>query len=229
METKISQKIGDVDLWEERKAGQCDAAGMTYYLLLKTIDTGRLKDVPKLFADVIEQQAWKHWRWIGNEFSASTLDDYITKHPPKGLGASVDLVRRLLADNHKALDLFERARRGESAVDVDAKDRENKEASRQGQRTDLLYNNESNIQEVKAPTGTSAAAFVRRLRKDRPDIHARVLAGELTPHAGMIEAGFRKKPVRIKLTKVEWVLKSIAKLSRPERRAIWRQLDDEFG
>jgi hypothetical protein len=27
-----------------------------------------------------------------------------------------------------------------------------------------------------------------RLRKDRPDIHARVLAGELSPHAGMIEA-----------------------------------------
>ena len=37
------------------------------------------------------------------------------------------------------------------------------------------------------PTGTSAAAALRRLRKDRPDIHARVLAGELTPHAGMVD------------------------------------------
>jgi hypothetical protein len=39
---------------------------------------------------------------------------------------------------------------------------------------------------------------MRRLRKDRPDIHARVLAGELTPHAGMIEAGLRKKTERKK-------------------------------
>jgi hypothetical protein len=46
------------------------------------------------------------------------------------------------------------------------------------------------------PSGNSRAAFLRRLRKGRPDIHARVLAGELSPHAGMTEAGFRKKPVQ---------------------------------
>ena len=40
--------------------------------------------------------------------------------------------------------------------------------------------------------------LLRRLRKDRPDIHARVLAGELSPHGGMVAAGFRKKPVRNK-------------------------------
>jgi hypothetical protein len=43
------------------------------------------------------------------------------------------------------------------------------------------------------PTGTPRAAALRRLRKDRPDVDARVLAGELSAHAGMIEAGFRKK------------------------------------
>ena len=43
-------------------------------------------------------------------------------------------------------------------------------------------------------TRRRADSCLRRLRKDRPDIHARVLAGELSPHAGMIEAGFRKKP-----------------------------------
>jgi transcriptional regulator with XRE-family HTH domain len=34
---------------------------------------------------------------------------------------------------------------------------------------------------------------LRRLRKDRPDFIARVLAGELSPHAAMVEAGLRKK------------------------------------
>jgi hypothetical protein len=53
--------------------------------------------------------------------------------------------------------------------------------------------NENDVINTSRPTGTSRAAALRRLRKDRPDIHARVLAGELSPHAGMIEAGFRKK------------------------------------
>jgi hypothetical protein len=35
------------------------------------------------------------------------------------------------------------------------------------------------VQEVKAPTGNSIAAFLRRLRKDRPDIHAITLGQHL--------------------------------------------------
>jgi hypothetical protein len=51
-----------------------------------------------------------------------------------------------------------------------------------------LDNKEGGIQVYRAPTGTSAAAALRRLCKDRPDIHARVLAGEISAHAGMVEA-----------------------------------------
>ena len=34
-----------------------------------------------------------------------------------------------------------------------------------------------------APTGNSRDAFLRRLRKDAPEVHARVIAEELTPNA----------------------------------------------
>jgi hypothetical protein len=46
------------------------------------------------------------------------------------------------------------------------------------------------------PSGNSAAAALRRLERYRPDILNRVLAGEMSAHAGMIEAGFRKRPPR---------------------------------
>jgi hypothetical protein len=39
-------------------------------------------------------------------------------------------------------------------------------------------------------------AAIRTLSKRRPDIHARVLAGEITPHGGMVEAGFRRRKPR---------------------------------
>jgi hypothetical protein len=36
--------------------------------------------------------------------------------------------------------------------------------------------------------GNSRADTLARLRRDRPDIHKRVLGGEITAHAGMVEA-----------------------------------------
>jgi hypothetical protein len=41
---------------------------------------------------------------------------------------------------------------------------------------------------------------LRRLRKDRPDLHARVLADELSAHAAAVEAGFRPRTITLRLT-----------------------------
>jgi hypothetical protein len=56
------------------------------------------------------------------------------------------------------------------------KDQEAKKLQPHGGDRSNLYNDKGDIQH--APSGTSAAAALRRLRKDRPDIHARMLAGE---------------------------------------------------
>jgi hypothetical protein len=103
------------------------------------------------------------------------------------------------------------------AREVEAADLANQPLESKGKRSDMIearaiqaraveaadfanlhYNKRGGIQQVdrrkqKAPSGTSAAAAMRRLRKDRPGIHARVLAGEMSAHAGMVEAGFRKR------------------------------------
>ncbi len=47
--------------------------------------------------------------------------------------------------------------------------------------------------------GNNPGYAVARLQRDRPDLHERVLAGELSPHAAAIEAGFRKRTVSIPL------------------------------
>lgn len=59
--------------------------------------------------------------------------------------------------------------------------------------------NLDNIQDdkIKAPTGTSRAAGLRRLEKDRPDLLAEVIAGKMAVNGAMVEAGFRKKTVSI--------------------------------
>ncbi len=70
--------------------------------------------------------------------------------------ADLDLLKRICAEHTDVLDLIDQAVKG-----------------RQGERTDLL----DNVQEVApAPTGNSHAAALRRLRKDRPDLHKKVIA-----------------------------------------------------
>ncbi len=55
---------------------------------------------------------------------------------------------------------------------------------RQGKRTDLV----DNVNEVMRPNGNTRQHALRKLRKSRPDLHAKVLKGKLSPHAAMIEA-----------------------------------------
>ncbi len=63
------------------------------------------------------------------------------------------LLKRICAEDKEALDLIDQAEQG-----------------KQGARTDLV----SNIHDVAArPAGTTRQRALRKLRKDRPDLHAR--------------------------------------------------------
>jgi hypothetical protein len=130
---------------------------------------------------------------------------YVTKFAP-------ELIKRAWPEARKALAAKNQA--------LDEKDKANQRTIGTNQYSEGVYNNKNDIHA--RPAGTSAAAFLRRLRKDRPDIHARVLAGELTAHAGMIEAGFRKKAVRRKSTPLDTLRRTWKKATR-EERAIFRQ------
>ncbi len=57
----------------------------------------------------------------------------------------------------------------------------------QGERTDLVRNG----REVRKPGGNTSVRALRTLRSKLPDLHARVLAGEISPHAAMVEGGLR--------------------------------------
>ncbi len=84
-------------------------------------------------------------------------------------------LQQLCQDRPDVLDLIDQARqRGEV----------------KGKRNDLVYN----VHDVaERPAGNSTEAALRRLRKDRPDLHQRVVAGELSANAAMIAAGYYKQ------------------------------------
>ena len=54
-----------------------------------------------------------------------------------------------------------------------------------------------NITSTPETRGTSLTYTIRRLKRDRPDLVERVAAGELSPNAAAIEAGFRKRTIQL--------------------------------
>ncbi|MDZ7952508.1 hypothetical protein [Nostoc sp. DedQUE09] len=73
-------------------------------------------------------------------------------------------------------------------------------APEKNQRIDseqIIVDNIHNYDKIKRPTGTSKQAGLRQLRKKNPELHAKVLAGELTVNAAMVQAGLRIKQVTV--------------------------------
>lgn len=165
--------------------------------------------VPALVRRVLEEDAWRDFETSRGELvHHERFADFVTTAPLKGLGASVDLVRRIVKDDVETLDRLDQAL---------------KQGSRPGARTDLF----DNVQEVKAPDGNSESAALRRLRKDAPDLHGDVLAGRLSAHAAMVKAGFRPRTFTVRGDRPDSIAQTLRKNLSAEQLAELRRLLNE--
>lgn len=139
---------------------------------------GGLRHVPEPLKCILRDDCWQERvvKETGERVTFTRFADFVSTPPLEGLGADLALLRRLLNDDPEALDLLDRACQG-----------------KQGERTDIG----NNVPKVSRPEGNTSAKALRRLRKDRPDLHAAVLAGEKSPHGAMVEAGFRPRTVTL--------------------------------
>lgn len=145
---------------------------------------------------LLEEESWREFTTQrGEHVRHERFEDFVTTPPLKGLGSSVDLVRRIVGNEPKTLDLLDRALVG-----------------RQGARLDLVAN--VNEVEVKRPSGNRQDAALRRLRKDAPTLHAEVLAGNLSAHAAMVQAGFRQRTVSVPVDSPESLAAALRRLSQ---------------
>ncbi len=143
-----------------------------------------LGDVPELLRKVLVEETWRDY--IGanrKQMHHEHFADFVVTPPLAGLGADLALIKRILADPRyrKILDLLDQALQNPDGGDLD-------------RRTTV-----DNIHGGRRPSGTSQMAALRRLRKDRPDLHAKVLADELSAHAAMIVAGYRPRTISVRL------------------------------
>jgi hypothetical protein len=137
-----------------------------------------LSNIPLLVKRIIKDKMWGEFYVDKTKqlVECASFMQFVTAQPMEGLGTSIEMLKRICAEDKEAFDLIDQVTQG-----------------KQGERTDLV----NNVNEVVRPLGNTRQRALRQLRKSRPDLHAQVLKGKLSPHAAMIEAGFRKKTMTI--------------------------------
>lgn len=157
--------------------------------LAKSLSRGsELAYVPELLRTVIAEQMWKE-RFVSQTKQVITFKsfrDFVEADPPEGLKANVNLLIKICEsyNDMEAVSLI--------ATEIGGKPG-NPTGNNQYSGIDNNIINSTMGNERKSPTGTSTAATMRRLAKQYPDLHAKVLTGEMRPSAAAVEAGFQKR------------------------------------
>jgi hypothetical protein len=162
--------------------------------LMKALLDGErsLSNIPLLVKRIIKDEMWQEFYVDRTKqtvtHAPSAFVSFVTAQPMEGLGTNIEMLERICAEDKEALSLIYQATQGKHGGD-----RGNQYTGGKADIISLATNQH----------GTSRQHALRKLRKSRPDLHAKVLKGKLSPHAAMIEAGFRKKTMTIQSDPVQ--------------------------
>lgn len=167
--------------------------------------------IPRLFARVVQDDAWRHWLDADHgefEHNAADFRAFIEGPKPAGCRTPLHILERILRGTD-AWEVYLDVIRGQPGAEPG-----NNRAPERDPTTgmyaptinrDFITDNgaptiipiQPRDYAREAPTGTSVSYAVRRLKNNRPDLYEQVKAGELTPNRAMVEAGFRAKSITI--------------------------------
>jgi len=136
-----------------------------------------LGSVPALLKVILREELWRRRivKQTQKPVEFDSFAEFVTAKAPEGLGTTVKALLQFCqtGGDLEAVDEIDKATAGKRGVS----------------RSNVSNRNIS----LPRPVGTMAASAIRVLRRKRPDLHERVLAGELSPNAAMLEAGLRSK------------------------------------
>ena len=199
----LAGEIKDPEVLATLQRGS-DTFGRDYFLLYQSLkEAGSLRDIPPILKRIIKSRGWKKWRWIDREFTAKNLAEYLTKPPPAGIGADLDMVQKVISDDHEALALFRQETTGKPG------------GNRQSKKAKSITCVTSNG----IPKHGTKAYWDQRLREERNDLFERVKAGKLSTNAAAREANWIKQP-----TPLEQLRKAWTKASAEEQQTFLKEI-----
>lgn len=152
--------------------------------------------VPGLVKRVLLEESWREFvTQRGDHVRHERFADFVTQPPLRGLGGSVDVIERIVEGDEEAVRLLRNALKvkpGPKSGDVMT-------------RTGTMPAGRKRM----TPTGTSRAYALQRLEKDRPELHAEVIAGRLSAHAAMVQAGFHPETFTVRADSAEKIVATL--------------------
>lgn len=176
-----------------------------------------LNELPKTLRTVLGENEWQASMWrervdkdTGEIYKFDKFEDFIAAPPTAGLGASMKVLKEICREDPVALDMIDQA----------------VQMPHGGSRVKVLNQQLDHDEEAKQD---GSSRHLRRLRKDRPDLHEKVLAGEMTITAAVVDAGFYPKRVSIRLDDVASAIATIERNASPEFIAEMKKQWQERG
>jgi hypothetical protein len=198
-----------------------------------------LRNVPGLLKRVIREETWKEYVVPSGEvmqFEAFTA--FVESQ--WGLDTTLAMIQNICKEDLEAIDWIDKATRRKPGPKKSVPQDKTPDESQgslllEESVIDDYRHNMTVIPNSEKLRGTSRAYALRRLRKHKPTIHARVLAGELSPRQGMIEAGFLHPPTPLDMLHRYWRqvspedrLRFLTEMLTPnERRALQFGFEEE--
>lgn len=193
-----------------------------------------LGNVPALLDRVIKENMWQHRILDDREIVLSAFNEFVTLPYPEGLGTTIETLQALCQHEPEIMSFLSEARQGKVGRPPKI-ERQELEIDARGNMVEIV----DNINNLSGrPTGTSAEYAYNKLRDEAyaPDgtiknpkvakIQKRVLAGEISPHRGMVEAGFRVRKVAVNM---EDATSAAETLMRHMDRELLTELMDILG
>jgi len=166
------------------------------------------KNIPEGIKHILQHELWRERDPAPGKLTKKVFKnfkEFCEAGSPFGLNTMFQYVYDLCKRDTEILDLIDRANKNEIGENLGA------------------YRGEKGVYNIHTlrPTGTTAQAGLRTLRKRRPDLHRKVIECEMSVNAAMIEAGFRKKKVQLVLGDIQKIAESLIRhLSRDELDAL---------
>jgi hypothetical protein len=164
------------------------------------------KAVPGLLKLVLENRAWLNRIIVetGEEFEGfKSFEEYVKANPPKGLGTSIAVIKRIVGEeNQELLD----------AIDIATQRPAGGDKRSEHAKGNIIGLNQSND----IAKRDRSEQIRRRLRKDFPELHKRVLSCEVTETAAAIEAKIYPPRIAVNLRDAESAAKTLLTHASPE-------------
>lgn len=172
-----------------------------------------LRTVPALLARVLREESWRAFvTQRGEAVEHERFADFVTTPPLKGLGASMDLIDRIVGTSDP--DLLRLLREAKSVGRGSA-----------GRGRPSIGHVDST-----SPNGSATDYAAARLAEQAPDEYEAVKRGEKTIHGAAVAAGIRKRRVPVRLDDPASAARTLRKHMAPDDlKALARLLLDEEG